>query len=340
MINQQTQARELYFGSGKTQKEIAQAVGVHEKTIYRWIKQEAWDQLKRATLAMPVIIIDNMCNQLLELQNGIKEREEGNRFPTMQEAEITRKLINSITKMKDYPSMGLNIQMMTSFSNYIGFTDLDFNKKLVTYADSYFKGKTKYGYDPYNFGGDTQSPKISPEEINALKEEIENQERETMQAQKSATVKEDKKNPIEEPVTLNGIEKSVTLSGVEGRHDSTKADKPQEQLPTKSCELKINSQPDIPNPHPTETQSYKATQPTNPQNSPCPPPDKTGHQPTISQLKNNNTSSPSERPGEVPMPYGITWLGGNQVFDRSINRKREIKNGEADWLRRNGYIKR
>src|SRR6202012_1464035 len=133
MNYQQPQARELYFGSGKTQKEIAQSVGVHEKTVYRWIKQDAWDQLKQASMAMPVIIADNMCNQLIALQNSIAEREEGKRIPTMQEAEIMRKLVNCITKLKDHPSLGQNIQMMMNFSLYVGTHDLDFNKKLMAY---------------------------------------------------------------------------------------------------------------------------------------------------------------------------------------------------------------
>ena len=61
-MNQHQQAREYYFSSSMTQKQIAHSVGVDEKTIYRWIRKESWDKLKLAAQTMPAIISDNFCS--------------------------------------------------------------------------------------------------------------------------------------------------------------------------------------------------------------------------------------------------------------------------------------
>jgi transposase-like protein len=320
MNYQQAQARELYFGSGKTQREIAQAVGVHEKTVYRWIKQDAWEQLKQASLAMPVIIADNMCNQLIELQNSIAEREEGKRIPSMQEAEIMRKLVNCVTKLKDHPSLGQNIQMMMSFSHYIGSHDLDFNKKLMVYANGYFKGKAKNGCLPIHFDYGTPPMQPSPEEVNNMKEELEDN-----------NVSVEATNQTSKSFTAGALASTtcVRVSGVEPSLQG--AIYPQEKIPT---------QPDISKPQPVQTITQQATQPTNQQNTPCPTPDKAGHSVDKSQSQ-NNISSPLERPEKVIIPpYNVIWLGRDEVFDPTFGIKREIKNGEIDWLYRNGYTRR
>ena len=318
MNHQQQQAKEYYFGTTKTKKEIAQSVGVCEKTIHRWIKQEAWDSLKQAAHAMPCIMVDNMCSQLIELQNNIAEREEGQRYPSLQEAEITRKLVNCIAKMKEYPSLPMHIQMMMGFSNYIDVADRDFSIKFVKYADRYFKDKNLQGQFPYQLEYGNKPLAANRQEISTIKEEIEQEERGTDQPQQSATTMQEKESPID-IVTLN--KDSVMVSAVEPRH--TPNENPEAHPQT--TEEKQLDKPDIPTPTPTETSPQQSSQSADQPNTPCPSPDKTGHLSGTSVL--------------IP-PGNVIWLGGNQVYDPQINIKREIKSGEANWLYRNGYIKR
>jgi hypothetical protein len=169
---QKQQAKNLFFGTTKSRKEIADELTIDEKTLYLWIKKEAWDENKKAALAAPAIIVDNLCYMLVELQNYISERPIGSRFPTAQEADTMRKLINSITKMKEYTSVGSNMQMMVDFTNYIG-ADQQFCDQLQTYAESYFtarKANTRYNN---NFGFAAEpSPSATEAELNEIKENI------------------------------------------------------------------------------------------------------------------------------------------------------------------------
>lgn len=160
---QQSQARDLYLNTTLTQKDIARYLSVSEKTVYLWIKQHSWDKLKQASLAAPAIIADNLFNQVVELQAHIASREEGNRFPSQQEADITRKLILCIEKLKLYPSQGSCMQMMRSFLDFVGNSNAGLQQQIMQYAKDFLEGKGANGFKPY----DISYKATTPEEIQA-----------------------------------------------------------------------------------------------------------------------------------------------------------------------------
>jgi hypothetical protein len=148
-IDKKQRAQFIFMTEGKSQKEIAAEVGVSERTVHTWIHQYAWDKLRLAALQAPATIADNICSQLVELQNTIAAREPGNRFPTLQEAEVTRKLIVCLEKMKKYPSLSQNMQMLETFRNYVRPLDKDFSRKLGGYTEKFLTGKNINGFAPY-----------------------------------------------------------------------------------------------------------------------------------------------------------------------------------------------
>jgi len=163
--SQQSQARDLYLNTGLSQKEIAQYVSVSEKTIYLWIKQQSWDKLKQASLAAPAMIVDNLFSQLVELQNHIATREEGNRFPTLHEAEVTRKLIQCIDKLKLYPSQGACMQMMRSYLDFIGTGNEELRNQTLTYTKEFLQGRSINGFAPYDISYKAKTPQDILQEI-------------------------------------------------------------------------------------------------------------------------------------------------------------------------------
>lgn len=143
------QAQFLYMAQGMTQKEIAETVGVSERTVYAWIHQYAWDKLRLASFQAPATIADNLCSQLVELQNSIATREPGNRFPTPQEAEVSRKLVTSLERMKKYPGLAQNMQVLETFRNYIRATDKDLARTLGGHINKFLTAEGVNGYVPY-----------------------------------------------------------------------------------------------------------------------------------------------------------------------------------------------
>ncbi|MCW3121908.1 MAG: hypothetical protein JWQ38_1400 [Flavipsychrobacter sp.] len=135
---------------GMSQKQIAKEVGVSERTIYTWIHQYAWEELKRAAYQAPAKIADNFYSQLIELQDSIAKREPGNRFPTPQEAEISRKLLVCIEKVKKTTSLPQSMQVLESFRNFTRNKNPQFTKVLVQYTGEFLEGKAVNNYAPYD----------------------------------------------------------------------------------------------------------------------------------------------------------------------------------------------
>lgn len=137
---QKQQARNLYFQTDMTHADIAAIIGVSDQTIYRWIKQNNWKQMKEAATRTPLAIVEMLYKQLYTLNNNVCNRDEP--VPTSQEAEINRKLINSIDKLKRQASLSENIQVLMGFTGFLNKIDNELTKKVVTYADQYLKEKT------------------------------------------------------------------------------------------------------------------------------------------------------------------------------------------------------
>jgi hypothetical protein len=169
---QNQQAKDLYFGTHKSQKEIADEVGITTKTLYLWIKKGAWDELRTASLAAPAIMVDNFCHMVVELQTEIGQRPPTNRFPTQQEIETLRKLVNCITKLKQYASTGMNMQVMADFVKYVD-PDEEFKQKLQLYAEGYFKARKDTERYPNEFEYGYPAPMTNEEEIEGIKQELE-----------------------------------------------------------------------------------------------------------------------------------------------------------------------
>ncbi|MDR3679390.1 MAG: hypothetical protein P4L41_05440 [Flavipsychrobacter sp.] len=351
-ITQQQQAKELYFGTGRTQKEIAQAVGVDGKTIYRWIKQEAWDELKKATLAVPAVAVNHLYSQMVELQNHIASREEGNRFPTIQEAEITRKLINCIDKLGTANSLSTNIQVMMAFSNYMVNADNEFTKKLVSYASTYFKDQKKSGYKPYEFLYDAHLPEADTSVIAPIKEELDQDEenRPGAPAKKLITWRELSTNPA--PILKSGpmwigpntvfdykqkTSRNMTWDEAEelrkmGFDVEWEKNNPGSAQTAPMPGSVFHQVSGIQSTAPAETIAQQASPAMQLQNSPCPPPGITGH----CTGSNEGYDIPEELKKCYPniplLPGGVKWLGRDMVYDPKLKRKREIKFGERDQL--------
>ena len=149
MSDKKLLARNLYLTHGKTQKEIAIEVGVSERTIYTWIHQYAWQKLKIAAYQAPATISNNIASQLVEMQNAIAAREPGKRFPTKDEADITRKLILNMDTLKKQTSLAQNMQMMESFREFARPLNKQFSQQLAHYADKFLTAKSQGGYLPY-----------------------------------------------------------------------------------------------------------------------------------------------------------------------------------------------
>lgn len=82
------------------QKIIAKKVGVSEKTIGTWVEKFQWKKLRSRMLVSKEEVLSNLYEQLEELNNAIRARDQGHRFANTKEADVMVKYTASIRNLE------------------------------------------------------------------------------------------------------------------------------------------------------------------------------------------------------------------------------------------------
>ena len=170
-----TQARDLYFQTELTQEEIARIIGISGRTLYRWMKQDEWKRIKAAARQAPAALVERFYVQLQDLNDTICNRPIGQRIPTMEEAEINRKIIYSISKLKQQSSKQNTLEVMMNFTTWLNRDDSILAKKVVQKAHQYISGDFKDHRQPWEMEYDCDEV-----EGNAEQEDIEEENEEDL----------------------------------------------------------------------------------------------------------------------------------------------------------------
>lgn len=112
-------ARELYVHSGKSQREIADIVGVSTKTVNAWVQLDNWDEMKAAKSVTKSSIIRNYYKAILNLQEEINNRPPGQNIPSSKEADIMAKIQNNISRLDNNKSLADMIELGEQFIKYL-----------------------------------------------------------------------------------------------------------------------------------------------------------------------------------------------------------------------------
>lgn len=199
------QARNLYFQTDMKQVDIASLLGISDKTLYRWIRQDNWKQMKEAAKQAPLAIVEMLYKQLYDLNYSICTRESA--VPSLQEAETTRKLINSIEKLKRQASLSENIQVLMAFTGFLNKIDNELAKQVVVHADHYLK--ERIGHAPLGFYEEEEDP--------AEEQQVEQQQQNGPQA---AIIKK-KNKPLKQPTYSGPVESSKSDTKRDGFESET-----------------------------------------------------------------------------------------------------------------------
>lgn len=144
------QARDLFFQSGKSQGEIANEVGVSDKTLYLWTREGDWHRLRSASRLMPSMLIENFYAQVQELNDDIRSRPPGKRYPTLQESEIIRKMMLTIERSKKKHTQPEYMELMQKFLEWVGPKNIEILQTITDYADGFLKSQSVAGFHPYD----------------------------------------------------------------------------------------------------------------------------------------------------------------------------------------------
>lgn len=132
-------ARMLYLKDNLTQQEIAEKVGVSRQSVIRWMKAEKWEEMKVGVTLSREQQISNLHRQVMELNNVILSRPEGERYATAPEADTLGKLAATIKKMETDVGIADLVSVGIRFIEWIRPIDLDKAKEVTILWDKFIK---------------------------------------------------------------------------------------------------------------------------------------------------------------------------------------------------------
>lgn len=142
-IDKRDIARSLYVNGSYTQEEIAQKVGVTRQTVSRWIATDSWDDQKAALTITPQQILAGLNRQIVEINNKISTREDGERFATVAEADTLAKLASAIKKIESDAGIADIVDVGIRFTNWLRELDLEKAKEFNELLDAFIKDQMK-----------------------------------------------------------------------------------------------------------------------------------------------------------------------------------------------------
>ena len=142
-IDRKDLAKTLYVNGSFTQEEIAAKVGTTRQTVSRWIRDGAWDQVKASYTITPEQILAGLNRQIIEINNKVNSRPEGERFATVAEADTLAKLASSIKKIETDAGIADIVNVGIKFTNWLRQTDLDLAKRFSDLLDAFIKEQLK-----------------------------------------------------------------------------------------------------------------------------------------------------------------------------------------------------
>ncbi len=139
LTEKQQQAYGLFFNTDKNSTEIADILDVNRKTVYLWIKNGKWAEMKRAANVAPGMILLDVYGHIGAINNKIRQREPDDRIPTMEEVEKLRKLLGMVKNINKN-HIGAYMESFTELVRFIGGTDEVLSWKVAEYAKRYVRG--------------------------------------------------------------------------------------------------------------------------------------------------------------------------------------------------------
>lgn len=174
---QKEYAKFLFTEKSFTQKEIAEKVGVTEKTLRSWISanDNEWKKIKTSLMATKATQIKNYYTQLENLNEQIATRKviydipayllkpfklkdsEGNEYieypeynegdfpikignvPTSKEADTIVKITNAIQKLEGETSLGETVHTGMAFTEFVRDIDFEKGQEVSEYFDMFIR---------------------------------------------------------------------------------------------------------------------------------------------------------------------------------------------------------
>jgi hypothetical protein len=135
---QQQSAKDLYLQTDKSMSEIADILDIDRKTLYLWMKNGRWKEMKIAARTAPSFIEQDIVSHYMEISDSIRNRPAGQRCPTPQEVGMMYKLLR-MGNMINRRHPGCYMEAYMELITFINKKNRPLAKEIIPLADQYVK---------------------------------------------------------------------------------------------------------------------------------------------------------------------------------------------------------
>jgi hypothetical protein len=135
---QQQSAKDLYLQTDKSMSEIADILDIDRKTLYLWMKNGRWKEMKIAARTAPSFIEQDIVSHYMEISDSIRNRPVGQRCPTPQEVGMMYKLLR-MGNMINRRHPGCYMEAYMELITFINKKNRPLAKEIIPLADQYVK---------------------------------------------------------------------------------------------------------------------------------------------------------------------------------------------------------
>lgn len=134
-------AQILYTKERLSGKEIAERVGVSEKTISNWKEKYLWEQLRKSLLVTKEEQLRKLYNQLDFITTKIEERE--NAVADTKEADVISKITSAIKQLETETSIAEIFEVGKQFIQFVRSDDIEAAKTITGFYDAFIQKNLK-----------------------------------------------------------------------------------------------------------------------------------------------------------------------------------------------------
>lgn len=139
--NEQELAKSYYMQTDKTQKEIADIVGVGENTLGKWVKEGGWEETKETLRISNEKIIMNLYKEIQKIDDFVQKSETG--FADSKMADARNKILTSIIKLEKQIALPQKVAVGVQFVEFILSKNLADGKKTDIYLGQFLNEQAK-----------------------------------------------------------------------------------------------------------------------------------------------------------------------------------------------------
>lgn len=138
-------AKLLFTRESLEQKEIAERVGVSEKTVSKWVNanEGEWRRMRQSIIVTKDEQLRRIYEQIEELNTVIAQREQGKRYANSKDADTLAKLTASAKNLESEASVSEVFSVMKKFLNWLRQFDFEKARELSYTIDAFIKDMLK-----------------------------------------------------------------------------------------------------------------------------------------------------------------------------------------------------